>query len=221
MTPVIDGAHEQGTPAWLLTVRGTIHASQSDFSILYPNTCAVLLKMTASPKRALDFNVSASLEFPRTVVSARAKMVNRSMQCEHLFDTVVPDDLPTDHKPIAKWIGARLKVSREFRSRVLPKLTRKGKSKRNDERPDSSDEIWMYVRLLEEETERYLNDKARGKEHDGEATPTNKEHVPEDTAARAEDPSSPAKTEDRSPSKGSWSTASSASFEEPRSTSLD
>lgn len=201
MTASTDEAHEQGTPAWLQTVRGTIRVSQPDVSMLYPNTCAVLLETTASPTRALDVDVSAAPEFLRAVTPACAKMIDGSVQCEHLFDTAVPDDLPTDHKPTDRWAGARLKVLREFRSRVLPKLTRRVERRRNDQRLGFSDGIWMHVKPLGEETERYLNDKARDKEHDGEATPTDKEHVPS--------------------SEGSRPTASSASFGEPRSTSLD
>jgi len=198
VTSLIEEAQNQGAPAWLLSVRGTIHVSQSDFSILYPHICAVLLKMTANPKRALDINVSASLEFLKTVMPARAKMIDRSMQHEHLLATAVLDDLPTEHKPTAKWIAARLKVPHEFRTRVVPKLTRKVKRHTKDQQ--TSDEIWMHVRPLEEEVKRYLNDKLTGKEHDGKASPTDKEHGIEDGDVEARE---------RPASKRSWSTASS------------
>ncbi|KAK1076095.1 hypothetical protein LTR48_009171, partial [Friedmanniomyces endolithicus] len=53
----------QASPAWLMTLRGTVHISQSDFSLLYPNICSLFLKMVANPRRALDLNINASLEF--------------------------------------------------------------------------------------------------------------------------------------------------------------
>ncbi|KAK5009887.1 hypothetical protein LTR60_005086, partial [Cryomyces antarcticus] len=48
---LVEESSEHDALAWLLTVRGTIYVSQSDFSILYPNVCALFLKMTADPKR--------------------------------------------------------------------------------------------------------------------------------------------------------------------------
>ena len=56
-------ALETGHPAWLMTVRGTVHSSQSDFCILYPQLADWLMKMTIDPIRAIDINIDASLEF--------------------------------------------------------------------------------------------------------------------------------------------------------------
>ncbi|KAK7517025.1 platelet-activating factor acetylhydrolase, isoform II-domain-containing protein [Phyllosticta citriasiana] len=47
-------------PSWLLSLRGTVHISQTDFSLLYPHACALALKMTANPARAMDINVNAA-----------------------------------------------------------------------------------------------------------------------------------------------------------------
>jgi platelet-activating factor acetylhydrolase len=50
-------ATEQGAPAFLLTVRGSIHLNQSDFSLLYPHVCSFFMKATVNPERAIDLNV--------------------------------------------------------------------------------------------------------------------------------------------------------------------
>ena len=62
---------EQDQLAWLMTVRGSVHISQSDFSLLYPWISSVLLKMTVSPRRAIDLNINASLEFLKQVMVGR------------------------------------------------------------------------------------------------------------------------------------------------------
>jgi platelet-activating factor acetylhydrolase len=57
VTSLMNEAKEQGAPAFLLTVRGSIHISQSDFSVLYPHVCSVFLKATVHPQRAIDLNI--------------------------------------------------------------------------------------------------------------------------------------------------------------------
>jgi len=46
-----------------LTVCGSVHISQFDFSLVYPKLSSLLPKMTVNPQRAIDLNVNASLEF--------------------------------------------------------------------------------------------------------------------------------------------------------------
>lgn len=48
---------EQGAPAFLSTVRGSIHISQSDFTILYPHVTSFFMKATVNPERAIDLNI--------------------------------------------------------------------------------------------------------------------------------------------------------------------
>jgi len=57
-------AKDQDTLCWLMTVRGSVHVSQSDFSLLYPKISSLLLKMTVNPQRAIDLNINASLVSP-------------------------------------------------------------------------------------------------------------------------------------------------------------
>lgn len=58
---LMEETKEQGAPAFLCTVRGAIHLSQSDFSILYRHVCSVLLKATVHPERAVDLNIRYSI----------------------------------------------------------------------------------------------------------------------------------------------------------------
>lgn len=55
---LMEEASEHGTPAYLLTVRGSIHISQSDFSLLYKHTVSFAMKATVHPNRAIDLNIS-------------------------------------------------------------------------------------------------------------------------------------------------------------------
>jgi platelet-activating factor acetylhydrolase len=50
-------AKEQGAPAHLCTVRGSVHITQSDFSLLYPHLTSFFMKSTINPERAIDLNV--------------------------------------------------------------------------------------------------------------------------------------------------------------------
>ncbi len=62
-TAICDETKYHGHLALLITVRGTIHLSQSDFCILYPHLATMLLKQTIDRRRAIDLNIAASLEF--------------------------------------------------------------------------------------------------------------------------------------------------------------
>lgn len=50
---------EQDQLAWLMTVRGSVPVSQSDFSLLYPRITSLLLKMTVNSRRVIDLNINA------------------------------------------------------------------------------------------------------------------------------------------------------------------
>ncbi|KAF4542426.1 Platelet-activating factor acetylhydrolase [Lasiodiplodia theobromae] len=169
-------------PAWLLTVRGTVHLSQSDFSLLYPGTCALLLKQTANPRRAMDLNVDASLEFLlRVLPAAHTNGLVRRMLGAHgttegggvrVLDAPVEDEVPDVRRPEEKWIGGRLKVPHEFRSRVLPKLVRKVKRQKGRMREGEGgggggaegddgawSEVWMHVKCPEDVLEAWKRER--------------------------------------------------------------
>jgi platelet-activating factor acetylhydrolase len=114
-------AKDQGALSWMMTVRGTVHISQSDFSVLYPHLSSLLLKMTVNPQRAIDLNINASLEFLRKVMPERISSMNRGTH-EHLLCVSVIDDLPTDHHPGQKYLAMRLHVPHEVKLRLTHKL---------------------------------------------------------------------------------------------------
>ncbi|GME36653.1 platelet-activating factor acetylhydrolase protein [Neofusicoccum parvum] len=167
-------------PTWLLTLRGTVHVSQSDFSLLYPHVCGFFLKQTANPRRAMDLNIDASLDFLARVLPARhAQALRRAVASggsgggggEKLLDAPVVDEVPDDRRPEEKWIGGRLRVPHEFRSRVVPKLARKVKRQRRKGEEDEGawDEVWMHEKSGEEEVRRYRERRGwRGSRKTGE-----------------------------------------------------
>jgi platelet-activating factor acetylhydrolase len=134
---------EQGIPAWLITIRGTVHVSQCDFSLLYPHLCTLLMKMSANPKRAIDLNVSATLEFLKLVMKERTGIITRTMEDESILDNPALEEVPEDHKPSEKWIGGRLRIPHEFRARVVPKLERS--LRRQQKEVSAADEVWVHL----------------------------------------------------------------------------
>lgn len=162
----------QGAPAWNMTVRGTVHISQSDFSILFPNLSTILMKQTANPKRALDLNISATLEFLRLVMPSYSEgLLDRSMTNENLLDTEILDDIPSVHRPDDKFMAFRLKIPHEFSQRVMPKLVRKAKRRKSqptsvrkgapfaEDGSGGEGEVWMHFKSSEEDVKQYLERK--------------------------------------------------------------
>lgn len=137
---------EAGQPAWLLTVRGTVHISQSDFCILYPHIASLVLKMTADPVRAIDLNLDASLDFLARVMPEHILKPDqpflRTLQEKKLLDLPVLHDLPTEHQPDEKWMAIRLKIRHEGIKRLKP-----GARKRYWEklRKMGQEEVWVHL----------------------------------------------------------------------------
>lgn len=152
-------------PAWLMTLRGTVHVSQSDFSLLYPNVCSLFLKAVANPRRALDLNINASLEFLSHVLPGELARVNRAYKNENLLEADISplSRIPSFamHKPEEKWLAMRLEIRHEWLYRLSPKLFRKVRrwdNKRQHRDDDTGDEIWLHMkpsaRVLEEHLRR-------------------------------------------------------------------
>lgn len=165
---IIHGTHKlNNTPNWLLTVKGSIHVSQSDFSILYPKICTLVMKMTVNPKRAIDINVGATLEFLKRVdVADRTKIIQRTMRDEGFLDVPVTKEMPCDRSPAQKWTAVRLKIPHEFRSRVLPSVERKvrravphSKSSKLRCGADPGNEVWVHSNTTDEELEEWRSRK--------------------------------------------------------------
>ncbi|KAH9209412.1 hypothetical protein DL95DRAFT_428188 [Leptodontidium sp. 2 PMI_412] len=158
---------------WMMTVRGSVHISQSDFSLLYPRIASLLLKMTVNPRCAIDLNINASLEFVKKVMLARISAVYRGTD-EHLLEVRTLDKLATEHRPDEKWAVMRLRILHEMRIRLRPQWVRRHerKKRRNSfakhlprdpqgnvleglEDLELGEEIWMYVAPTKEELERH------------------------------------------------------------------
>ncbi len=161
-------AKENGAPAYLLTVRGSVHISQSDFSLLYKGITNLLMKATVHPQRAIDLNISASLEFLRLVApdaGAGKSLINRSMTDEGLLNTQLIESVPTEHRPTDQWIAARLKVPHEFRTRVTAGVQRRfKKNEKGQPIYCTGDEIWMHFKPTAEELDNWIELEHRGDE---------------------------------------------------------
>ena len=141
-TRICDEARNHGSLAWLLTVRGTVHISQSDFAVLYPNIVSMALKQTINPRRAIDININASLEFLKYVMPTPIAPFHRCLENEGLLDLPCVSELPTEHRPDEKWTALRLKLPHETRGRISPKLRRRLKKFGG---LDGEKEVWMHM----------------------------------------------------------------------------
>lgn len=165
-------AKEQGALCWLMTVRGSVHISQSDFSLLYPRLASLFLKMTVNPQRAIDLNINATLEFLKLVMPGRISAMNRGTN-EGLLEVSTLDKLPEEHKPIEKWIARRLRIPHELSLRLMPKRARPYVQYRDKELREKlprdpkgnlliglesirpGEEVWMHVAPTREELARH------------------------------------------------------------------
>lgn len=116
-------AKEQDALVWMMTVRGSIHVSQSDFSILYTNRKS-FPQDDYQPRRAIDLNINASLDFLKHVMPARISAMNRGTN-EHLLEVKSLDSLPKDHQPNDKRTAVRLRIPHELRIRLTPQWARR------------------------------------------------------------------------------------------------
>ncbi|KAK3672321.1 hypothetical protein LTR78_007861 [Recurvomyces mirabilis] len=166
VSSLIDEAQEapDESPSWLLTLRGTIHVSQSDFSLLYPNVCSLFLKMVANPQRALDLNINASLEFLSHVLPAELAQVNRAYKNEGILEQE-PSPLsriPSAQllKPNEKYTAMRLKIKHESLYRLSPSLYKKLWLKRHAHddsgRSKTDDEVWVHTKPTPESIAKHL-----------------------------------------------------------------
>ena len=153
---------EQDIPAWLMTIRGTVHVSQCDFSLLYPRLCTLFMKMSVNPKRAIDLNMGATLEFLMAVMPERTAVIARTLEQEDILGLSPLEEVPDVHKPSQKFIAGRLRIPNEFRSRVVPKLERVVKRQTNKE-VDVADEVWMHISTTEDEVKEWSHALRMGK----------------------------------------------------------
>ena len=141
-TRVCNEAKMHGSLAWLLTVRGTVHISQSDFAILYPHIASIALKQSTNPHRAIDVNINASLEFLNHVMPTPIAPFHRCLENEKLLELPCVSELPTEHKPDKKCTAVRLKLPHKARARDSPNLRRRLKRFGG---LDGEKEVWMHI----------------------------------------------------------------------------
>lgn len=181
-------ASEHGAPAYLFTVRGSVHISQSDFSILYKHVSSFFMKATVHPQRAIDLNVSTSLEFLRLVTPESGggkSLISRCMTDEHALEIPLLEEIPEEHRPDDQWIAARLRVDNEFRKRMAAGIQRK--FKRNFQGGmgtgyTTSDEMWCFYKPSDEALQHWIDEEERGEKRIDEdrATAANEEHQDSD-----------------------------------------
>ncbi|KAI8933678.1 hypothetical protein NX059_009396 [Plenodomus lindquistii] len=162
---LMNEASEHGAPAYLFTVRGSVHISQSDFSIMYKHITSFFLKATVHPQRAIDLNISTSLEFLRLVISSTGggkSIIDRCMTDEKILETPLLEELPTDHRPDDEWIAARLRVEHEFRKRVSASVQRKLKRKSKGHAYTTADEMWCHYKPTDQELQKWIGVEDRG-----------------------------------------------------------
>lgn len=154
---VCQEARDHGALTWLMTVRGTVHISQSDFPILYPHIASGILSQTMDPRRAIDVNISASLEYLARVMPHPIFPFHGYIGNDNFLQVPAIDHLPDEHKPDEKWLAVRLKVPHEIKRRAVPKLRRRVKQYGGIAGEDK--EIWMHISPTEED----LRIKRRGR----------------------------------------------------------
>lgn len=127
--------------------------NQSDFPLLYPNLCSLFLKAVANPRRALDINVNATLEFFSLVMPADLTAGFRHFDNEGLLEHELSllDRIPSSQllRPDNKWLAARLKIRHEWAYRISPKLFRKLKRARAERKgvvDHTGNEVWLHAK---------------------------------------------------------------------------
>jgi platelet-activating factor acetylhydrolase len=168
---LMNEASEQGAPAFLCTVRGSVHISQSDFSVLYKHACSLFLKATVNPQRAIDLNISASLEFLRDVgaESSGKSIIERCLTDEGLLQLEPLDEVPDDQKPDDEFIAAKLKVPNEFKTRLAASVQRKVRRRKGKGKIhgwyEPGDEMWMHFKPKEDQLRKWQEGKKPVEEH--------------------------------------------------------
>ena len=155
---ICEEVRENGKLCWLMTVRGTVHISQSDFCILYPHIANVVLKTTMEHTRAIDLNIDASLDFLSRVLPLKDMPFHRLRRDKNLLDLPCLDQMPTEHQPSKKYMALRLKIEHETWKRV------RGKTRHRDWKKKlaaGQEEVWLHVKPSASETEQYEHGNAR------------------------------------------------------------
>ena len=136
-------AQSTQSPAWMTTVRGTVHPSQTDFCLLYPHASRWLLKSIIDPIRAIDLNVEVSLDFLSRVLDLGEQPFTRSLSNKKILDQEILHKLPTVKGSGGKWLAIRPPVSQKATHKLTPEA--KKKYWRDELGEAAEQEVWVHV----------------------------------------------------------------------------
>jgi len=123
--------------------------------------------MTANPRRALEINTEASLEFLCSVMPEKhVQIIGRSIgpTDENILEMDILEEVPDLHRPESRFLAQKLGHVDAFRDRILPKVQRKMKRASKPNAVPRSNEIWMHVISTTEEVRQYRESKFGAKE---------------------------------------------------------
>ncbi|KAH6619553.1 platelet-activating factor acetylhydrolase, isoform II-domain-containing protein [Chaetomium sp. MPI-SDFR-AT-0129] len=162
---VCDEARSAGTLAWMMTIRGSTHLSQTDFAVLYPNCMSWFMKNLVDPARAISITVRSALEFLALTHGHAHEHTRlaRAWPSDQLLASATPeaDDIVSTYRPDDKWVAARLKIPHEFSMRLRGILRKKKKAARHGQlgqhNQPQNDEIWWHHSPSPDAVERHRN----------------------------------------------------------------
>lgn len=119
--------------------------------------------MVANPRRALDLNLNASLEFLAHVLPPDMAQVHRAYSNEKILESrAVPlEGVPESqkHAPKQTFVAMRLRIPHEWLFRLSPRLFRSALRRRDERKggpPENWDEVWLHVKPTKESIAEYL-----------------------------------------------------------------
>ncbi|GAB7343937.1 hypothetical protein MBLNU457_1887t1 [Dothideomycetes sp. NU457] len=191
-------------PTWQTTIRGSVHVSPSDFVILYPHVCSLFLKTTVNPRRGIDLHINMALEFLKLIQPELTSHISHAFPSEGLLTgpATAMDQIPMHqkHKPHKdKYTAARLSIEHEWMWRLLPRVDKKLRAKKNDEQnqnrdgrfPADATEVWVHNKPADGEVQKYLERdveaERREMEREKEVTGTHRNGSDADAVAGADD----------------------------------
>lgn len=114
--------------AWMMTIRGSTHLSQTDFAVLYSGWMDILAKNMVDPLRALYLTTASSLEFLKLTLPPSHRKRELWLD-EGILKSIPPlardEGALQDHRPDDKWIAVRLRVDNELSLRTKNWFRRK------------------------------------------------------------------------------------------------
>lgn len=173
-------AKSEGTPCWMLTIRGSTHLSQTDFAVLYRRAMSLFMKTIAHPRRAVHLSITSSLEFLSVVLPPDYLQFATPLAEERLLREADHADIKIlrEHRPDDERIAARLKIEHEFSLRVANWFRRRGRRMRSRRTADvptdasgrplvglmnwgAGNEVWVHMSSNQSEIEVSSRDRSR------------------------------------------------------------